>query len=134
MDGRTQMRGDFDAVRNLYRHPDRQGAPGREFFRKHDIYALGVVLLEIGMWRTMSQLFASRIKDVQRTGKLLRAKEVYEALLSLAQGYLAHEMGSNYSAAVIACLKGDFAQSSDVDFSLDFREKVIDRMSMGLKL
>ncbi|KAF5610579.1 uncharacterized protein FTJAE_14255 [Fusarium tjaetaba] len=134
MDSRTHMRGDFDAVRNLYRHPDRQGAPGREFARKHDIYALGVVLLEIGMWRTMPQLFASRIKDAQRTGKLPRAKDVYQALLSLAQISLANEMGSNYSAAVIACLKGDFAQSSDVDFSLDFREKVIDRMSIGLKL
>ncbi|KAL4935016.1 hypothetical protein BDV06DRAFT_234790 [Aspergillus oleicola] len=134
MDGRTQMHGDFDAVRNLYRHPDRQGAPGREFAHKHDIYALGVVLLEIGMWRTMSQLFASRIKEAQHTGKLPKAKEVYEALLSLAQLYLPNEMGNNFSAAVIACLKGDFGQSSELDFSLDFREKVIDRMSMGLKL
>ncbi|EED17689.1 HET-s/LopB domain protein [Talaromyces stipitatus ATCC 10500] len=120
MDGRTQMRGDFDAVRNLYRHPDRQGTPGREFACKHDIYALKVVFLPA--------------QGAQRTGKLPKAKEVYEALLSLAQLYPPNEIDTNYSTAVIDCLKGDFAQSSEAGFFLDFREKVIDRMSAGLKL
>lgn len=40
---------DNDLERNLYRHPDRQGHPKTSFSKLHDIYALGVVLLEIGL-------------------------------------------------------------------------------------
>lgn len=36
--------------RDVYRHPDRQRAPTKHFTKLHDIYALGVVLLEIGMF------------------------------------------------------------------------------------
>ncbi|EXL39218.1 hypothetical protein FOCG_18172 [Fusarium oxysporum f. sp. radicis-lycopersici 26381] len=41
---------DPNLLRNTYRHPDRWGKPTVTFERKHDIYALGVVLLEIGLW------------------------------------------------------------------------------------
>ena len=34
--------------RNVYRHPHRQQSPTEVFNKIHDIYALGVVLLEIG--------------------------------------------------------------------------------------
>lgn len=34
--------------RDVYRHPDRQQDPSTVFTKIHDIYALGVVLLEIG--------------------------------------------------------------------------------------
>ena len=35
--------------RDIYRHPERQGQPQKLFNKLHDIYALGVVLLEIGI-------------------------------------------------------------------------------------
>ena len=34
--------------RDVYRHPDRQGQVKMQFTKLHDIYALGVILLEIG--------------------------------------------------------------------------------------
>ena len=34
--------------RDVYRHPERQGQPLTTFKKEHDIYALGIVLLEIG--------------------------------------------------------------------------------------
>ena len=34
--------------RDVYRHPDRQGQVRMQFTKTHDIYAFGVVLLEIG--------------------------------------------------------------------------------------
>ena len=34
--------------RDVYRHPERQGQPLTTFKKVHDIYALGIVLLEIG--------------------------------------------------------------------------------------
>ena len=39
---------DIDPSRDVYRHPERQGQPQKLFNKLHDIYALGVVLLEIG--------------------------------------------------------------------------------------
>lgn len=41
-------RGDMCLSRDVYRHPDRQKHPSKVFNKIHDIYALGVVLLEIG--------------------------------------------------------------------------------------
>jgi hypothetical protein len=41
-------RPDKDPARNVYRHPQRQGKPNKPFVKIYDIYALGVVLLEIG--------------------------------------------------------------------------------------
>ena len=35
--------------RDVYRHPERQGQPLTTFKKIHDIYSLGIVLLEIGM-------------------------------------------------------------------------------------
>ena len=132
--GGTEMRSDFEIEPNLYRHPDRQGVPNQQFSRLHDLYALGVVLLEIGLWKTVSRLFESRIKEGQRTGKLPKARDVRAALTSLAQRDLPKEMGGAYAAAVVACLTGDFRQTSEAELSLDFREKVVDTIAGGLGL
>ncbi|KAI0515147.1 hypothetical protein F5B22DRAFT_204059 [Xylaria bambusicola] len=51
--GQTKRLGDDVAERNLYRHPSRQGAsPSSDFVMQHDIYSLGVCLLEIGLWQS----------------------------------------------------------------------------------
>jgi hypothetical protein len=39
---------DTNPDRDIYRHPNRQGRPTMTFSKWHDIYSLGVVLLEIG--------------------------------------------------------------------------------------
>lgn len=41
--------------RDIYRHPHRQGIPQRPFIKLHDIYALGVILLEIGEFNPNDQ-------------------------------------------------------------------------------
>lgn len=46
--GFSSGRADRFLARDVYRHPSRQGSPTEPFKKLHDIYALGVVLLEIG--------------------------------------------------------------------------------------
>ncbi|MCJ1310465.1 hypothetical protein MMC25_004129 [Agyrium rufum] len=47
---RSTKMGDAHWERDLYRHPRRQGMlPESEFVMQHDIYSLGVVLLEVGL-------------------------------------------------------------------------------------
>jgi hypothetical protein len=52
--GWTQRLGDNTLDRNLYRHPSRQGlSPREDYVMQHDIYSLGVCLLEIGLWKSL---------------------------------------------------------------------------------
>ncbi|PHH77651.1 hypothetical protein CDD80_381 [Ophiocordyceps camponoti-rufipedis] len=37
---------------NLYRHPSAQGGPGEDYRKAFDIYSFGVVLVEVGLWRS----------------------------------------------------------------------------------
>ncbi|RHZ48464.1 hypothetical protein CDV55_100009, partial [Aspergillus turcosus] len=98
----TDMRSDFEIEPNLYRHPSRQGRPTQQFSREHDIYALGVVLLEIGLWVTLSRLMEGKIREAENSGRLPRPKKVAEDLVALAQQGLPKEMGTGYTRAVLA--------------------------------
>lgn len=52
-EGRTIRLGDTLWYRNIYRHPNRQGLrPSEDFVMQHDIYSLGVCLLELGLFRS----------------------------------------------------------------------------------
>jgi hypothetical protein len=50
----SQHGGDPTWLRAMYQHPDRQGQPGSypevAYEAKHDIYSLGVTLLEVFLW------------------------------------------------------------------------------------
>ncbi|KAL4779482.1 hypothetical protein BJX76DRAFT_365190 [Aspergillus varians] len=49
----TMMAGDMGWDRNVYRHPLRQGDdPADRYRMQHDIYSLGVWLLEVGIWES----------------------------------------------------------------------------------
>jgi hypothetical protein len=84
--------------RNIYRHPDRQGPPEKRFNALHDIYSLGVVLLEIGLWR-LAALFEEDYKDME-------AEDIMRSLMEHATDRLPHYMGSGYTSAVLACMDG----------------------------
>jgi hypothetical protein len=45
-----------DPARRVYVHPDRQPGSSTKFNAEHELYSLGVVLLEIGLWKTASNI------------------------------------------------------------------------------
>ncbi|KAL4917859.1 hypothetical protein BDW62DRAFT_201412 [Aspergillus aurantiobrunneus] len=95
----SELSPDFSLERNLYRHPDRWGRPAR-FRKEHDIYALGVLLLEIGLWRPVSTLDPSECKFRSCTDP----EKVRQVFLKKAGDRLAHAMGWSYAAAAQWCL------------------------------
>ena len=112
-EGLTQLLGDTDWEKNLYRHPERQGSYPEEAFRmQHDIYSLGVCLLEIGLWESFviyrengtPQSPGSRLglslKDLQR----LKPESLKKLLVSVAKNELPHLVGETYESIVINCL------------------------------
>lgn len=137
-EGWTLRRGDDALEKNLYRHPSRCGImPEEDFCMQHDIYSLGVCLLEVGLWGSFidypptgeSPALASLL-DIPATAS--SPQEISDFLLdqgkahfvSLAQSRLPLLMGDHYAEIVETCLTcldpdnadfGDVSQFQDED-------------------
>ncbi|OBT77015.1 hypothetical protein VF21_02889 [Pseudogymnoascus sp. 05NY08] len=81
----------------LYQHPHRASGvhPPRRFVRAYDVYSLGVVLLELGLWRSLSYEVGTR-----------PASQMSAHLQDLAKSVNA-TMGNTYSSIVQWCLARD---------------------------
>ncbi|KAL8670714.1 MAG: hypothetical protein Q9168_004763 [Polycauliona sp. 1 TL-2023] len=116
IDARSMRFSDDLWYKDVYRHPSRQGIrPEKDYIMQHDIYSLGVCLLEIGLWRSFlgwqddsdcplpNEEYISqqslRIKDPRR-----KAHEIKRALVEHAEQRLPGAMGQIYTSTVIACL------------------------------
>lgn len=59
-----------DVEDDLYRHPDYKGDNAKSFIPSYDMYSMGIVLFEIGMWRTVASQsrhsYSSRPSTTQR--------------------------------------------------------------------
>lgn len=117
--GWTQRIGDAAPDKNLYRHPSRQGInPELNYTMQHDVYSLGVCLLEIGLWKTfviytisnngvtpqISDIFQplSGTSDEMLTRGLV--VDTKDRLVSLARDELPQYMGNKYSEVTMTCL------------------------------
>ncbi|KAF8243019.1 hypothetical protein K440DRAFT_606725 [Wilcoxina mikolae CBS 423.85] len=114
IDGATFFVGDILWHRGLYHHPSRQGRFADEKYKmQHDIYSLGVCLLEIGLWSS----FVVRQKEGNVAGPELnveeflamkdirkRAVEVKQTLVDMAVKKLPGRMGGRYTDVVVSCL------------------------------
>lgn len=115
-DGHTFRLGEATWQKDLYHHPDRQGVvPEEMFVMQHDIYSLGVCLLEIGLWQSLITL---KDGEADQPGKALRLStrdsngavplwhkvEMKEHLVRLAELELPPKMGTRYAEVVVTCL------------------------------
>ena len=109
----TRLIGDMIWERNLYRHPSRQGIkPEEVYIMQHDIYSLGVCLLEIGLWNSLvvpseppkpGQLLHIE-QQLNMNNPLKAAWEIKKILIQMAQSLLPALMGLTYTEVVLSCL------------------------------
>lgn len=69
------------AAEDLYRHPAVQGGPresrhGLGYKKQHDIYSLGILILEIAYWRPIYDILGYRSAQVIRPSETARVKEL----------------------------------------------------------
>jgi len=146
VDDLSSRRGMGDWMADIYRHPTRHGLqPESRYNMKHDIYSLGICLLEIGLWepfivdkgqkKWMSDTYC---KEALRSGKLkpnetdniVRVawpKAVQEVMVALANQELPQRMGLAYSEFVIFCLTclEDDEISKEEDIGVKFNAKLL---------
>lgn len=114
----SSLRENTDWEQDLYSHPSRQGQPTTKYTMAHDIYSIGVILLEIGLWRSFVVWngFNDFVVDeaVLGGGKAIlksmkeRKPKAREELKNLYEGLAAQElpnvMGERFCEVVLRCL------------------------------
>ena len=86
---------EVDVSIDFYKHPDKAANPARRFRHSYDIYSMGLVLLEIGLWQSL-QTFENR----NWTDSYAFRKFVLEKLVPDLWG----QCGSIYGGVVKDCL------------------------------
>lgn len=132
--GRTLRSGDSDREKNLYRHPHRQGLnPEENYTMQHDIYSLGVCLLEIGMWKS----FVSYANNSAKLSNDLSGAEfdkpvlMKENLVALAKRDLPTRMGERYEEIVVNCLTCLDEENEDFGNQSEFED--VDGVLVGVR-
>lgn len=120
--------GDAEWAANVYRHPSRQGERLVESYKmQHDIYSLGVCLLEIGLWAPLVRydakegtalspqpgaIFDDYVKENASaippsrdiSNMLLSGEPLKSYLVGLANTELPSLAGDKYAETVVTCL------------------------------
>ena len=110
----TNRQGDTLWEKNLYRHPRRQGICPEDYYKmQHDIYSLGICLLEIGLWTSFVIPNGSGFQpgpglDINEAlstkDKVKGAFDIKRQLTDIALSSLPMAMGTRYSDLVVSCL------------------------------
>lgn len=138
-DGRTLKTGDSAWDKDLYRHPQRQGLnPEDAYVMQHDIYSLGVCLLEIGIWQSFIDFEGAQIgvPTAWLPGNITERRPdsaalVKEHLVRLAQEKLPGKMGNKYAEVVINCLTCLDEDNEDFGHPEEFEDE--DGVQVGVK-
>lgn len=138
-DGRTNRAGESKSWKDIYKHPSRQGMyPYEDYCMQHDIYSLGVCLLEIGLWtsfvvygtRNVPEL-DTKVLNIDETQSPLSGQRMKDSLLQLARTELPVSMGSTYAEIVANCLTCLDEENNDFGDRSEFEDE--DGILIGLR-
>ncbi|KAL8710937.1 MAG: hypothetical protein Q9220_004536 [cf. Caloplaca sp. 1 TL-2023] len=97
-DDDSDLKTDYSIENNAYRHPERWGKPDIRFEKAHDVYALGVTLIEIAFWKSVMEF------EEMKSPKL-DPWEVKKRFLARNRKDIPHIAGQGFSDAVDVCLR-----------------------------
>jgi len=136
--------GDSLLERELYRHPLRQGNhPEQQYVMQHDIYSLGVCLLEIGVWKSFVNVDEGKTitefdPPVSTKDSRKRAFAIKRQILVAANEQLSQHTGERFKDVVEMCLtcldddstwyQVDDKGAAEIDIGVEFIENVLLRL------
>jgi hypothetical protein len=124
-DGKTLRLGSSTWEEDVYRHPDRQGRnPKEEYIMQHDIYSLGVCLLEVGLWESF-------VDSESHTHFSIENGMLKDQFIILAKEKLPSRMGERYVQVVVNCLS--CLDQTNEDFCNQSEFKDDDGILIGVK-
>ncbi len=128
---------DTEIVYDLYRHPQARGVRREKYRKQFDMYALGCILLEIGMWQQLFSIATSfwdtnlgqNLQDAVESNKdvdipSLLDLENQQTLLDT----LYHATGDAFVAAFKLCVLMTWSGEEGPDVSLDTHQSVLERL------
>ncbi|MCJ1226911.1 hypothetical protein MMC12_003566 [Toensbergia leucococca] len=142
-EGKTTHQSDNYWERNLYRHPKRQGKrPEEDYAMQHDIYSIGVILLEIGLWTSFVHSIdgSSRPvagpelgieKELELKDQRRAAYEIQKVLVSKAKDRLPYTMGQRYTQIVVDCLTCLDDHKNSFGYESEFTDR--DKILVGIR-
>lgn len=119
-----------DPSRDVYRHPNAQGPTSSSFIKAYDIYALGIMLLEIAYWKPFSKIVEKLIGSSKVSAILM--KNIRTSLLTdTPTGFIQNvrfRMGNHFASVVAVCLSTAFERATmpAPEFLTLYFEKVIE--------
>ncbi|KAF2686418.1 serine/threonine protein kinase [Lentithecium fluviatile CBS 122367] len=113
VDVKSQMAFVDEWQKNIYLSPERHRLQdGDEYRVQHDLYSLGVILLEIAFWASFQDKKARGVGSlIRKDDRVIGPEELKKVYLGLASGAVARSMGERYAEVVKACLTGLEEQS-----------------------
>ncbi|KAF1998958.1 hypothetical protein P154DRAFT_494309 [Amniculicola lignicola CBS 123094] len=120
----TNLEEDYSLENNVYRHPNRWGRPTVRFEKSHDVYSLGVILLEIAFWKDVKSIL-----DYKKTDRI-SATGVREKLMKRSRERLPHMVGKVFTDVILLCLSYDehIIGKSEYEIQGVFQQRVLDRL------
>ena len=134
----TEMKPITEVEQNLYQHPHRQQQPSIKATFIHDLYSLGVLLMEIGLWNPVSNLFQRQIQQANISRKWPSIDLLQKDWTDGLKEEVRCEMGDVYAEAVERCLMGTFGVKKDdaneTNLAVAFTKLVVEAIKPGLTL
>ena len=119
-----------DPSQDVYRHPNAQGPTSSTFIKAYDIYALGIMLLEIAYWKPFSKII-EKLVGVSKVSAVLMKNIRTSLLTDTPTGFLQNvrfRMGSRFASIISVCLSTEFERAAMIsapDFLTLYFEKVV---------
>lgn len=96
---------------DLYRHPDLLVTSNSRHQKIHDIYSLGLILLEIAFWRPIEEMLDLDLTSKSARAEVLKIRNNVSYKLrgdySNLEDRLAAEVGNSFAKACLTCIRSD---------------------------
>ncbi len=141
----SKLNGTLSWEEDVYQHPSRHGATAAKYYSvQHDVYSLGVVLIEIALWQSfivfdegmldfkpnvaLWSKAASKVEGL-KNGESGAGEGVMDHLQRLAKVDVPVVMGDKYRKVILSCLGGIVEhgeETDDVELGVRFIQTVLE--------